>query len=104
MEGPSTLPNVTKAGEVLAQLNDWRAILYVLVFIIVCMIIERVWMQHNMVKERQQMREVAASFATSAEKVGEALSGLRVEVMVLRALSSRVEATTVAAAEGEPHV
>lgn len=87
------IPDINEAGRVMAQLNDWRAIVFVLVFIIIAFIIERFWMQREMRLERQQLREVATIFGNSAEKVSEALNSLKTEITVLRAVSSRVEAT-----------
>ena len=96
-----SLPNVNEAGEVLAHLNDWRAIVFVLVFIIVVLLLERIWAQREMRLERREMRGLTESFANSAEKVSRALSSLRLEVMVLRATASRVESVVASSIEGD---
>lgn len=98
---PSVMPNVNGAGEVLAHLNDWRAIVFVLVFIIVVLLFERTVSQREMRLERREMRELSRSFAESAEKVSRALSSLRLEVMVLRATASRVESVVASSIEGD---
>ena len=85
-------PDINEAGRTLAQLNDWRAIVFVLVFIIVVMTIERLWNTREARLERKQMRDIANNFAESATKVGDALAGVEREIIVLRALAGRVEA------------
>lgn len=96
-----TIPDINATGEVLAHLNDWRAIVFVLVFIIVVLLWERIWTQREMRLERREMRDLTQSFANSAEKVSRALSSLRLEVMVLRATASRVESVVASSIEGD---
>lgn len=87
------LPDVNKTGEVLAQLNDWRAITFVLVFIIVVLLLERIWAQREMRLERKEARELANQFGTSADKVANALHLLQTEVAVLRSTSATIVAS-----------
>lgn len=86
-----TQPDVVEVGKVLATLDDWRAITYVLIFIIVVLIVERAWTGWRQQAERSKMWELAARFDASAALVAEALSGVRQEIAVLRAVSSRIE-------------
>lgn len=85
---------VNETGRVLAQLDDWRAITFVLILVIAILLFERFWAYRTAAMERREMRDLAGSFAGSASKVADALADLRTEILVLRATASRVESTT----------
>lgn len=87
-------PDVVEAGRVLATLDDWRAITFVLVFVIVMMVIERGAAAWNMRKEREKMWSVADKFGEAADKLGDTMGELKTELAVLRAVSARVEQTS----------
>lgn len=89
-------PDVIEAGRVMAELNDWRAITFVLVLVIAILLLERLWSQRDMRLERREMKEIARSFADSAGAVAEALATLRTEVTVLRITSARMESREAA--------
>jgi hypothetical protein len=84
-------PDVIKAGEVLATLNDWRAITFLLVFVIVCFIVERGLSSRAMQKERERMWQVSEKFGDAAERLGEQLNDVVTELQVQRALNARLE-------------
>lgn len=93
-------PDVIEAGRVLATLDDWRAMLFGSMFIIVVLLIERGVAAYSMRQERKEMAaererawDTAQKFGTNAELVAHALSTLTTEITVLRALSSRVESS-----------
>lgn len=86
-------PDVIKAGEVLATLNDWRAIVFVMMFLIAFMLVERAFASFQMRKEREQMWLVADKFGQAAEQMVGTVGELKTELAVLRAVSSRVEST-----------
>jgi hypothetical protein len=91
---PSSAPltvDINEAGRTLATLNDWRAIIFVLVILLFLQLIERWWSSREARLERKENAELARSFAASADKMAEVLSSVRAEMMVLRALTSRVE-------------
>lgn len=90
---PTTLPpDVDKAGEVLATLNDWRAMLFFMGVIIVFLLCFIAWREWAMQGERKEMRVLAASFAESAGRVANALGELSTKIAVLSALTARAEA------------
>ena len=90
----TSIPDINEAGRVMAELNDWRAIVFVLVFVITMLLIERLWAQREMRLERREMRDLAKSFSDSATKVADALSTLRLEVGVLRVVAARMESVS----------
>lgn len=57
------------------------------------MIAEREKMRTDMAEERERMWAVADKFGSAADKIAEQTSKLVTELEVLRAVSSRVEAT-----------
>lgn len=75
-------------GRVLATLDDWRAIVFVLVGVIVVLIAFIVW--DRLTNSRREDRLVAA-----IDKVGTAMDALTLEIKVLRAVASRVESNVV---------
>lgn len=64
-------------GRVLATLDDWRAIMFVLVGVIVILIVLLVWMM--IINTRRDAR-----IASSNEKVAGALTDLTVEIRSMR--------------------
>lgn len=84
-------PDVVDAGRVLATLDDWRAITFVLMFLVVTLVVERLWVGWMMRKERERMWEIAERMGTNADKIADAMNGLRTEIVVLRAVSARME-------------
>lgn len=95
---PSSAPlavDINEAGRTLATLNDWRAIIFVLVILLFLQLIERWWSSREARLERKENAELARSFAASADKVANALGSVQGELMVLRALTSRVESNHV---------
>lgn len=90
----ASIGDINEAGRVLAQLDDWRAITFVLVLVIVVLLLERYFTQRDMRLERKAMMDVANQFATNSGKVAEAMSALRQELMSLRLTTARVESTT----------
>lgn len=93
MSRPTQLssPDVIEAGRVLATLDDWRAIVFVLIFLIFVLIVERGVSAWQMKKERERMWSVAQQMGVNSEKIAEAMNGLRTEITVLRAVSARME-------------
>lgn len=109
---PVVTPDIHKAGETLATLNDWRAIVFILAFAFVVLIAERfvaAWgmrqerkelraereaLQKEMSLEREKMWKVADKFGDAADKVGEGLDKVAIQLEVLRALAARVESNT----------
>lgn len=85
-----TVGQIDEVGRVMAQLNDWRAITFVLVVVIVVLLFERYWSQREMRLERKAMMEIATQFATSAGAVAEALNSVRQEVAALRLVTARI--------------
>lgn len=75
-------------GRVLATLDDWRAIVFVLVGVIVLLIIFIVWTTAAGSRREERL-------ARAIDKVGDAMDALTVEIKVLRALASRVESNVV---------
>lgn len=90
------IAEAVSSGQVLAQLNDWRAITFVLVVVIVCLLLERYWSNKDMRAERRDMMAVATKFAENAGEVAQAMSALRAEVMAFRITTARVESITQA--------
>lgn len=93
-------PDVVEAGRVLATLDDWRAIVFILAFIIVVLIIERGWAGWSMRKERQDMWMVANKFGDASDKLTVVMNDVKTELAVLRYVSSRVESTSTTNGEG----
>lgn len=94
-----TAADAVESGRVLANLNDWRAMTWVLVVVIAMLLLERVWARidmrierKQMHAERQQIRELAKDFADSANKTSDALAGITAQMAVMQALSARAEA------------
>lgn len=85
--GGASIASINESGRVLADLNDWRAIVFVLVLIIFLMIMERFWLQREMRLERKEQREISTVFGNSADKVADAISAMREELGILRAVS-----------------
>ena len=85
------IAEVVSSGQVLAQLNDWRAITFVLVVVIVVLLLERYWSNKDMRAERKAMMDVATKFAENAGEVAQAMSALRTEIMAFRITTARVE-------------
>lgn len=101
---------VAENGRVLATLDDWRAMGFLVVLFFIVMAVER-WSaargmraeRAEMRKEREQMRldmqaernklyEVADKFTAVAERLGENANRVVTQLEVLKAVSSRVEA------------
>lgn len=76
--------DVNEAGRVLATLDDWRAIVFVLIFVIFVMIVERGLTSWQMRKEREKMWAVADKFGDAADK-------LTIQYQVIHALFARFE-------------
>lgn len=83
--------DINESGRVLATLDDWRAIIFVLLIIIVLQMIERWGAARSIRQERAEIAELVKSLGPSTDKVAEALFALKTEMVVLRALTSRVE-------------
>jgi uncharacterized membrane protein len=106
---PSSTKTVIEAGQVMATLNDWRAILFIMLFVLIAsfgiiiylitsnrleraaMVKERESNAAAMAKERERMSGIADKFVTAADKMGDNLGAVSTELAVLRAVSSRVE-------------
>lgn len=91
---PASSADVLEAGRVLATLDDWRAITFIMLFLIVALMTERLWAAWLMRREREKMWDVAQTMGANAEKIAEAMNGLRTEIVVLRAVSARIETNT----------
>ena len=89
--GPVQAPSIDELSRALATNNDWRAIALVLVFVIMVLILERWFSGWRAERERKSLLSMAQSFSTNAEKVADALSSLREEISVMRAVSARIE-------------
>lgn len=94
---PPTL-NLKEVGEAIAQLQDFRLIMYVLIVVLVIVVTERGFSAWGMRQERKQLAEerkemwkVADKFTEAAKGVGDTVDKLVIELQVLRALTSRVE-------------
>lgn len=94
-EGGSSL---AEQGRVLATLDDWRAITFVLIIVIVILSLERFFAARGMraervemSKERQTMWAVSDKFGTASEKLGEASAKVGAELQVTANLNARVE-------------
>jgi hypothetical protein len=92
---PSSTPtasiDINETGRTLATLNDWRAIIFVLVVLLFFQLVERWWSSRDARLERKEMAALARSFAESANQVAGGLNAVQAELLVLRALTSRVE-------------
>jgi hypothetical protein len=86
--------DVAEYGRVLATLDDWRAIAFVLVIIIFFSFVERLWASYRFSREREKMWDIAQTMGTNAEKITDALSKLVIEIQVLRGVSSRIESNS----------
>lgn len=64
------LPDVNNAGQVLATLNDWRAITFILMFLLIASVVERIWGSGSF--SRASAKE-AERFAVALEKVADAV-------------------------------
>lgn len=95
--------DVIEVGRVMAQLNDWRAITFVLVVVIVVLLMDRFLQQREMRLERKAMMDMANTFASNSGKVAGAMEALRGEVLALRLTTARMESTAAAIAEGTTH-
>lgn len=88
-------PDVIEYGRVLATLNDWRAIIFTIVFVFIFIFIFLmaliIWREKAMMVERRENRDLAVSFADSASKVAHSLSELSTKIAVLSALTARAE-------------
>lgn len=98
-------PDVVAAGRVLATLDDWRALMYIMVITLVlfaALIISLVRallrrsgeMQEErkaMAAERERMWGVSEKFGDAADKLGGETNKVVTELQVQRALSSRFE-------------
>ena len=82
--------DINEAGRVMAQLNDWRAITFVLVMVIVLLLVERFWAQREARLERKEMMRLAQEFALNSGKVANALQALRTQVESLKEFADRV--------------
>lgn len=96
--------DVEKIGRVMATLDDFRLLQYVLIVVIIGLGLLVAWLfggigrerretNATMAAERERMWSVADKFGAAADKIGEQTDKLVVELRVLRALSSRVEVT-----------
>lgn len=107
MQIPQQAPDVIEAGRVMATLDDWRAImfiiLFVFVFIVVTLLAFIVWRENAMQKERVALRELAKSFSDSAADVAKSLGDLSTKIAVLAALTARAEATIDKATSEKDH-
>jgi hypothetical protein len=98
-------PDVVDAGRVLATLNDWRALLYVMVvtqatFIGLVIALVRALLKRSadMAKEREEMSQergrmwaVSEKFGDAADKLGRETNRVVTELEVQRALNARLE-------------
>lgn len=75
-------------GRVLATLDDWRAIVFVLVGVIIVLVMFIIWDRFSNNKREERL-------ARAIDKVGDAMDLMTVEIRVLRAVSSRVESNVV---------
>lgn len=94
-----TYPDVVEAGRVIGTLDPTDTALFVLVFIIFVMVIERGIAGWQMSLERKAMRELARQFGDSSDKVADALYALKTEFTAARMVASRMEAAAGERAE-----
>lgn len=105
----SQAEGVIRAGEVMATLNDWRAILFIMLFVMIsligiifylvtsnrlerkAMVDERKVIAEQAAEERRRIDIVADKFTAAAAKLGENFGRVSEELAVLRAVTSRVE-------------
>jgi len=78
-------------GRVLATLDDWRAIVFVLVGVIVVLVLKDVWDRAHMRRERKDMSDERQRMWTLAQSFGEASGKLAAQMDVMSALAARVE-------------
>lgn len=86
-------------GRVLATLDDWRAILFVAILIIVALIVTIVVLLRANRTERKDMAAERERVWQVADKFGDAAGKLTAEIQVTQALDARVE-TALGAVEG----
>lgn len=98
-----TTPSVTEVGKVMAGLEDFKLIIFVLLVLIFIMVAERAAAAFGMRAERRDMRAerermwaVADKFGEAATAIGEQTDKLVVELQVLRTLAARVESRATA--------
>lgn len=94
-------PDVIEAGQVLAELTDWRAMMFVLILVIVFLLFFIIYREWVMSRERAAMRDLANSFASSASEVSHSLSDLATKIAVLAALTARAESSIARASKDE---
>jgi hypothetical protein len=103
------MPDVVATGKVMATLQDFQLILYVMVVVFIVLVFERLYagwsmraerkdmaqersrLQEEMRLERAKMWEVADKFGSAADKIGDQTDKLVIELQVLRAVAARVE-------------
>lgn len=84
-------PDMIEVGRVMATLDDWRTMVYVLLVIISIMIVERGITAWMMRKEREKMWQVADKFGQAADKLGETTIEMKTQNAVFHTLFSRFE-------------
>lgn len=91
-------PDVIEVGRVLATLDDWRAIAFVLVVLVIASFVERTWYgasirreRNDMAAERERMWKVSEKFGAAADKNSDATNKIVTELEVARALNARIE-------------
>ena len=88
-------------GLVLAQLNDWRAMLFGSWILIAVLVALLVWIvsSSNRREEQAEARrgEERAMLAAALTKMADATDALAIEVKVLRAVASRVDSSNAGA-------
>lgn len=82
---------IAENGRVLATLDDWRAIAFVLVIVLLIMVFIIVALLRATRQERKDMSEERGRMWAVADKFGAAADRLAVEMQVQAALSARVE-------------
>lgn len=94
---PPGTEGVVEVGRVMATLDDWRTMMFIMVICLFGQTGIIMWLLRSMSLERRAMWSAAQSFGTNAEKVADALGSLKTEIVVLRATASRVESVAAAA-------
>jgi hypothetical protein len=82
---------IAENGRVLATLDDWRAIAFVLVIVMLVLVAIIVVLLRATRQERKDMSEERSRMWAVADKFGAAADKLTVELQVQAALSARVE-------------